>query len=203
MVPATITIDLVCPFCWLLERTLARLQAEGALGPIRVRPFELRPETPRGGVPLEAVLGRRADAIFREVRWIGEELGVAPARPDRLPSSRLALEGIEMARAARGDEGALAFARLAFRAYFEEGRDIGDEGVLRALAAEAGVPREAQDRCFLGRAWRGAVDLARREAEDLMIGAVPHLDVGGIGLAGWHPPARVRQAIERARSRRG
>jgi predicted DsbA family dithiol-disulfide isomerase len=195
---ATIWLDLVCPYCFLAERALARLEAEGEVS-VRVRPFEARPETPREGIALEAVLGKRGDAVFRELRWLGEEAGVAISRPERLPNSRLALEAVEMARAERGERAAADFARRAFRAYFEEGRDLGDEAILRALASELGIPRAAQDRLFFGRAFRGALDHARREAERRMIGAVPAIELCGVPLMGYQPYARLKQAVERAK----
>lgn len=190
---ATIWLDLICPFCRLADATYSKLEAEGALR-LHLRPFEIHRETPKEGLDLAKVMGPRRDALWREIGWIADEVGVRMVQPDRLANSRLALEALEMARAAKGEAGAAAFAAAAFRAYFEEGRDLGDEAVLRAVATETGLPREAQDRCFLGR----AVDAARREAEDRLVTAVPVAFVGDFPLAGYQPYARVKQAMQRA-----
>ena len=198
VVDATIWLDAICPFCYLAEAPLARLEAEGALR-VRVRPFEIHPETPRGGVAIREVAGPRADALFREIAWTAEEAGVEFTRPERLPSSRLALEGIEMARAAKGEAGAAAFARGAFRAYFREGLDIGDEAVLRGIAVGVGVSRDLQDRFFIARGFSGAVDAARRDAEDRLVSAVPAIFVGEYPLLGYQPYERLKQVIERMR----
>jgi predicted DsbA family dithiol-disulfide isomerase len=195
---ATSFLDLICPFCRLADAVLERLEQEGLVR-VEVRPFEIHPETPRGGLPLAALLGKRREALWREIGWLAEETGVRMSAPERLPQSRLALEALEMARAAQGEEGAVRFARRAFRAYFEEGRDLGDEAVLRALATEMGLPRDLQDRCFLVRGFGGAVDAARREGESRLVTAVPVTFIGGAPLAGYQPAARIRQAIERMR----
>lgn len=196
-VPATIFVDLICPFCYLALAALARLEAEGGVR-VRVVPFEIHPETPRGGRPLAEVAGRRADRIFREIGWLANEAGVTVVKPERLPSSRLALEGVEAARAAKGEAGAAAFAWRALRAYFAEGADIGEEATLRAIATEVGVPKETQEKWLLVRAFGRAVDAGRREAEEKLVTAVPATFLGAFPLLGLQPYERLKQVAARA-----
>ena len=199
-VRVTFWTDVVCPFCYLAAAPLGRLAGEGAIE-LRVRPFEIHPETPREGIPLEKFGREKVDKLYREVAWMAGDAGLALLKPARLPQSRLALEAIEMARAARGEAAATDFAGRAMAAYFREGLDLGDEGVLRGIARAVGVERDPQDKCFLARGWKDAVDGARRDAEDAMVQAVPAMDVGGIPALGYQTYPELVNLVERAKKR--
>ena len=202
-VPTTLYADLICPFCYLAAFPFGRLRAEGLID-LRVRPFEIHPETPREGIDLEALDGKakaKVDEVWRSLQWLAGEAGVEIRRPSRLPQSRLALEALEMARAAKGDAGAVDFMGRAFGAYFREGADLADEALLRGIADQVGVPRPLQEKCFLGRAFGPSVDAARREAEDAMVTAVPGGVVGGFPVVGYQAYPQLKKLVERAGKR--
>jgi predicted DsbA family dithiol-disulfide isomerase len=197
-VQVTFFADLVCPFCFVAAAPYGRLRADGEID-LRVVPFEIHPETPREGVPLASFGAPKVEALYREVRWMGQAQGVDRiAVPERLPNTRLALEALEAARASGGDARALDFAGRAFAAYFQEGRDLGSEDVLRDLLARCGVARDAQDACLYGRKQGPAVDAARREAEDALVTAVPAARVGEFPVVGARPYNELRRLVERA-----
>jgi len=128
--------DVVCPWCYIgkrkLELALARLRDPPDVAvTVRWHPFELNPDLPAQGMSraayLEAKFGdtTRSDAIYARVRAVGLEVGIAFAferirlQPNTLDAHRL----IAWAQQ-RGDAEALV-ERL-FRAYFVEGRSIGE-----------------------------------------------------------------------------
>lgn len=199
-VATTFFADLICPFCCLAAGPLGRLRAE-RLVELRFRPFEIHPETPKEGVPLKSFGAAKVDALYREVGWLANEAGVEIRRPDRLPNSRLGLEAVEMARAAKGESGAVEYAGRAMAAYFKDGLELGDEAVLRGMATVMGIARDLQDRCFLARGFRGAVDAARAEAEDALVTAVPAMRVGEFPVVGYQPYAQLKKLVERATRR--
>ena len=137
--------DVVCPWCYIgkrrLEAALQRL--DGSPPQIHWHPFQLNPDLPAEGVDrrsyLEAKFGgaRRADEIYARVRAAGASVGIAfefdriQRQPNTLDAHRL----IAWAQA-RGDAEPLV-ERL-FRAYFIEGRFIGDARVLEQIASDAG-----------------------------------------------------------------
>jgi predicted DsbA family dithiol-disulfide isomerase len=197
-VPAVATFwgDVICPFCYLAAAPLGRLRAEGAVE-VRFRPFEIHPETPRAGVPLEAFGKAKIDALYRELSWLATDAGLPLLRPARLPSSRLALEAVEMARAAKGEAGALEYAGRALGACFKEGLDVGDEATLRGIASAMGIGRDWQDKAFLARAFGPAVDAARAQAHDQMVTAVPATLVNGHPLVGYKRYDELKRVLER------
>ncbi|HVY61695.1 MAG TPA: DsbA family protein [Planctomycetota bacterium] len=199
-VRATLWADVICPFCYLAAAPFGRLRAEGAIDLV-VRPFEIHPETPREGVPLERFGKAKLDDVFRSVQWMAGEAGLDVRRPEKLPNSRRALEGMEMARAAKGEAAAVEFAGRVMGAYFKDGADVGDEATLRAIADAMKIDRGAQDRCFLNRGFAGALAEARRGAEDALVTAVPAASVGGFPVVGYQPYAQLKKLVERAARR--
>ena len=201
--------DVVCPWCFIgkrhLEAALAGLpEATGAT--VRWHPFELNPDLPAAGVDrkdyLEAKFGgpARAAEIYARVREAGARAGLAFDFDAiaRQPNTRDAHRLIAWAQS-RGDAGPLV-ERL-FRAYFLEGRFVGDRGTLAALAAESGCDGDA------ALAWLesglGADEIAAAEARvrALGIGGVPFFIIDGrVGLSGAQPPETMRAALAQARA---
>jgi predicted DsbA family dithiol-disulfide isomerase len=201
--------DLVCPWCFIgkrhLEAALAGLPA-AAGAKVRWHPFELNPDLPVEGVDrkgyLEAKFGgpARAAEIYARVREAGVRAGLdfAFEAIARQPNTRDAHRLIAWAQS-RGDAGPLV-ERL-FRAYFLEGRYLGDRDLLAVLAAEAGCDADA------ARVWLesglGADEIAEAEARvrALGISGVPfYIFDGRLGLSGAQPPETIREAIAQARA---
>jgi predicted DsbA family dithiol-disulfide isomerase len=98
-------------------------------------PFELHPETPPEGRPRPPrVRPSPADAAARAA-------GLEMIAPPLVANSRLALEASEFVRD-RAPASFAAFHHGVFRAYFAEGRNIGDPAVLTAVAHASGVQDE-------------------------------------------------------------
>lgn len=210
--PFTIDVvsDVVCPWCFIGKRNLEQAleglpDMAGAV--VRWHPFELNPDLPAEGIDrrdyLAAKFGGPAGAadVYARVSAAGERSGIAFDFDAiaRQPNTREAHRLIAWAQA-RGDAGPLV-ERL-FRAYFLEGRWIGDRDTLIALAAESGVDADA------ARNWlasdRGKAEIAQAEARarELGITGVPFFIFDGrVGLSGAHPPESIRDAIRQAQDR--
>lgn len=144
-----IVSDTICPWCFIGKRRLERALAERADGdPIALgwRPFQLNPDMPDEGMERQAYLAakfggaERAARIYAPIVEAGADEGIAFAfekivrTPNTLLSHRLIRRAGEL-----GNQDAAVEAL--FRAYFTEGRDIGDAGVVADIAGEAGLPR--------------------------------------------------------------
>jgi len=145
---ASVFSDYICPFCYIGDLRLARLRDQFDLK-INWMLVEIHPETPPQGVPVSA-LGystERWQQMMGNLQQLAAEEGVTLRQPERNASSRKALQLAEAAKHA----GAEVFYRLhrrLFEAYFTEGRDIGDEVVLRQLAGECGLPDERVEQAW-------------------------------------------------------
>lgn len=193
--------DYVCPFCYLELPPLQALQAEmGERLLVRWRAFELRPEP-------EPTLDPDAPYLHRvwgqSVYPMAAERGMTLRLPPVQPRSRPAHEAAAFARAG----GAFDAMHLAlFRAFFEEGRDIGDVAVLADLAEGVGLPGgELRSALAAGR-HREEVLADQGLARRLGLRGVPALviakadEAGGRGLLvqGAQPLAALRAAVAQA-----
>jgi predicted DsbA family dithiol-disulfide isomerase len=204
--------DVVCPWCYIgkrkLETALARLRAaEPGLAPtVRWHPFELNPDLPVEGIPRAAYLENkfggkaRAAEIYARVRAGGAEVDIAFDfdRIARQPNTREAHRLIAWAQQ-RGEAGALV-ERL-FRAYFIEGRWIGERNELAALAADSGLPGDEARAVLASDLYRAEVEAEYREAQEAGITGVPFFIFNSrTAVSGAHDPDVLLEAIAAARA---
>ncbi len=196
MVKLDIFSDPVCPWCYLGKANLERaLEAHPEhMFEIEWHPFQLNPDTPATGVVkrdyLLARFGNEAklNQIHQQFRDTAAKAGVAmdPDVPQRIPNTLNAHRLIHWA-GLEGRQAAMVSALM--RAYWVEGRDIGDLSVLADLGAEAGMDRAVVQRLL---ATDADVDLIKqREAHSRQRGvnAVPtFLIAGQYVLSGAQPP---------------
>ncbi len=204
MVPLDILSDPVCPWCWIGWTHLARA-LEGRPGhpfAITWHPFQLNPDMPAGGMDratyLEAKFGGRdrAVAVYARVEQAAEAAGLEIAwdKITRIPNTLGAHRLIHWA----GIEGRQTPVAVAlFRAYWREGRDIGDGGVLADLAAEAGMDRAMVAALLAGDADRAEVAARDAHARARGVTGVPTFVVAQAhAVAGAQPVALWQSVID-------
>ena len=204
--------DIVCPWCYIgkrkLEAALATLRGREPRLESRVRwhAFQLNPDLPQAGIPraayLEAKFGGkvRAAEIYARVKAVGAEIGIAfdfdriTQQPNTLDAHRLIAWAQE-----RGDADALV--ESLFRAYFIEGRFVGDRAQLVAAAVACGLPETEARGVLTSDALRTEVEAESREAQESGITGVPFFIFNGrTAVAGAHDPPTLLEAIDAARS---
>ena len=141
--------DAICPWCWIgkanLEAALEELRGEGLAFEIRWRPFQLNPDMPEEGVERDAYRARKFGSLERsrqldaQVAEAGRAAGLA-FRHDLMARTPNTVATHRVNRAAEPAGVQQPVVDRLFRAYFQEGEDIGDAAVLDRLAAEAGLP---------------------------------------------------------------
>lgn len=192
--------DYVCPFCYLEVPVLDRLAAElGGRVAVEWRAFELRPAPEPTLDPDGAYLHRVWNASVHPMAALR---GLAVRLPPVQPRSRKALEAAAFARAA-GRFGPMH--RALFRAFFEEGADIGDPAVLAGIGRGAGLDPGALSAALEDGRHEAEVLADRARALALGVRAVPTLLVaiegaggGHLVLSGARPYEEVRAAVEEA-----
>jgi predicted DsbA family dithiol-disulfide isomerase len=185
LVKVAIWSDVVCPWCYVgtrrFEEAVERFRAEGG-GDVEVvhRAFELDPTVPREGVDLDRYLARKFGSADRvaaandRLGHAGADLGIefrweGKRRANTFDAHRLTAWALDTAGPAA--QGAL-HQRL-FRAYFTDGLDIGDHGVLARLAGEVGLDAGAATDVLASDAYAEAVRAEELQAAEHEIHAVP------------------------------
>ena len=133
-------------------------------------PFDLHPEYPPEGITRASLGKRYGPGIEDHTRQLVEGAGFEYNPSARVPRSRRALQLAELARA----EGRHADVhRRLFRAYWSEGKDIGDVDVLVAIADAAGLDRDKARDVLESDAYVEQVHESTREAQLLGANGVP------------------------------
>ena len=199
--------DVVCPWCYLGEKRLDAALAE-ELQPVAVRwrPYQLDPTIPAGGLDradyMERKFGRdgRLKSVHDHLTRLGAECGISFAfdRIERAPNTLDAHWLIRWSASAGAQR--VVVDRL-FRAYFVEGRDVGDRAVLVEIAAESGLDEAVVDRLLAEGADVDAVAREIAEAQEMGITGVPFfIFARRFAVPGAHDVAVLRRAMRQARA---
>ncbi|KXB32360.1 hypothetical protein AT959_01305 [Dechloromonas denitrificans] len=201
-----VCFDLICPWCLIGKRNLnTALEEFRASRPdiqLRIvwRGLPLLPATPPAGEPYQefylrrlgspaAVAARRA-----QVREAGQLAGVDFAFDDItvLPNTLAAHALVELV-ARNGDEAQTEqLIEALFQAYFMDARDIGDLAVLLDIAGECGLTISLQQLV-------SASSTAKSANGAVNVSGVPYYVFNDrFALSGAHPPATLREAIQRS-----
>ncbi len=169
MIKLDIFSDPVCPWCLIGKTNLDRALEAAADHPFDIEwhPFQLNPGMPPGGMDradyLEAKFGGQIEAVkvYATVDKAARDAGLEIdfARITRMPNTLNAHRLIHWA----GLEGRqTAIVSALFRAYWREGRDIGDAATLADIAQASGM-----DRALTLRLLATDADVADLRARDL------------------------------------
>ncbi len=203
MIRLDIFSDPVCPWCYIGKAYLDRALEANADHPFAVEwhPFQLNPGMPAEGMDRTAYLemkfgGRdKAVAVYSQIAAAAQEAGVEidfaamKRQPNALDAHRLIhWAGLE------GRQNACVSAIM--RAFFREGRDIGDAAVLAALAESVGMNGAATARLLASDADREDLIARDIDARRKGVSSVPTFLVAQqYVLTGAQPPALWSQVI--------
>lgn len=139
--------DVSCPWCAVglnaLQRALERLDGT-VTADIHVQPFELNPDMPAGGEEIDAHLRKKYGSSAQQLeknrealRQRGADVGFEFRRRERIYNTFDAHRLLHWASLeGRGVE----LKQALLRAYFTDGRDVGDHETLVDIAASIGLP---------------------------------------------------------------
>ncbi len=134
-------------------------------------PFELHPEIPPEGRPRNEILPAAYMARAQEgVNRMAAAVGLHLSLHERLINSRPTLQAAEFARE-QGRFDTMHHGLL--KAYWDEGLDVSDMGVLRDVAARAGIDAARMEAALKENRFGDYLDARRTEAEELGINGIP------------------------------
>ena len=197
-VDVEIYADIICPWCYIGKKRLdAAFAARPHVTPRYIwRCFLLNPTMPPAGMDRQAYLigkfGNAAKAVYGRITGAGLESGIAfnfdgiKRTPDSRKTHRYLL-----AAAAKGHDLSDAF----FKAYFIDGRDIGDDDELAKIAHENGFTMDPASlgNPALDRQIANDIEMSRQ----LRVDGVPFMIFAGqYAIAGAHLPEHLIPAID-------
>ncbi|NDV99286.1 DsbA family protein [Salipiger sp. PrR002] len=178
--------DPICPWCYIGKGLLDRALAAHHDHPftIRWRPFMLNPEMPAGGMDrrtyLEAKFGGKDGAVeaYLPVAEKAAEAGLE-INLDKIATTPSTLDAHRLIHWA-GIEGVqTAVVSSLFRAYFVDGRNIGDAEVLGDIADSCGMDAAVVMRLLDSESDRKEIAEMDQAARGMGVQAVPTFVVAG------------------------
>nr|WP_301920589.1 DsbA family oxidoreductase [uncultured Defluviimonas sp.] len=198
MIKLDIISDVACPWCYVGKAYLDRALETNPGHPFEIEwhPFQLNPDMPKSGMDrrsyLEAKFGGQEGAVkvhlplIEHAKKAGVELNLE--RIGRTPNTLDAHRLIHWA----GLEGRQTpMVSALFRAYWCDGRDIGDAATLAEIAGEVGLDRAMTERLLQGDA--DADDIRARDAYSRQRGvnAVPTYIINHVHVIKGAQPAET------------
>lgn len=160
--------------------------------------FPLHPETPPEGMTLEELFAGRGldlEAMYARMKGLMDTEDLPYGRRTHTYNSRLAQEVGKWADDQPGGGGVHdAF----YRAYFVDGRNIGDEDTIVEIATTAGLPADGAREVLTSRSHRAAVDADWAKSRQYGVTGVPTFVAGGYGVVGAQPYEALQQLMDSA-----
>jgi len=138
--------DFVCPFCFIGKRQLNEA-LKAVQGPFDVswNPFQVNPEIPSEGLPFDVYLTNRfgntanVEPVLEHLTEEGKQVGIR-FRFDKIrhvPNTLAVHQLMQHAETLGADQAAIAEQLMS--AFFEDGSNIGERGVLNDIAKAHGI----------------------------------------------------------------
>ena len=87
-----------------------------------------------------------------------------------------------------------------FRAYFVDGRNIGDPEVLVDIAAKVGLPAHAAREVIEKRTHKQVIDEHWAKSREYGVTGVPTFVIGTLGVVGAQPYEALEELVKRSRT---
>ena len=199
--------DYACPYCYIgetrLGKAIASLGLEGE-AEVEMRAFELNPDAPYEvvGPTLDRFAAKyglskeEAQARIEGISRMGRDEGIDFNYATTLNTNMLDAHRLTKLAHSLGNT---RFEGLCYEAYFVKNEVMADHGVLRKLAAEAGLPEADVERVLASDEYEDEVRADERDAYAMGVHAVPFFVVDGkYAIWGCYPTEEMARVLERA-----
>ncbi|RAR40689.1 DsbA family protein [Paenibacillus sp. MDMC362] len=185
--------DYVCPFCFLgkdqFEKAIDGKDVEVEWMPYELRPRPLQPLDP---VNDPSKLALWEHSIYPRIEAWGVDMKLPNVSPH--PYTDLAHEGFHFAKE---HHKAKEYNDRLYKAFFQEEKNIGDIGVLTALAKEVGLDETKFKEALVTRKYRETQQQALKHAyEEAQITGVPTFIIGEERISGAASKEVFEKVIE-------
>jgi predicted DsbA family dithiol-disulfide isomerase len=193
--------DYICPFCYVGFETIRKLKGEFDLQ-LEWRGFQIHPDWPAEGIPSDKLRGmgdaEARAAVWQRITAMADAVGFSMKPPAIVTNSRAALAATEFARESGRDE---ALEERIYRAYFNDGENIGDPGVVARLAAEAGLDAAEVADAIRSPKYEMRLKNNSLAAHQRSVSGVPTFFIGEYPLVGAQSMDAMRSILTRASQR--
>ena len=197
--------DSVCPWCRIGKKHLfdAISQWTGEEIEVRYRSYLLNAQIPEEGIPyhtyMASIKGGQQDVeqMLQRTAQVGEAAGLV-FRFDKIEKMPNTLASHQLVKSVP-DELRGKVVDAIYKAYFEDGRDIGDREELVKIAKEVGIDEEQAAEALRTLRYHAEIQEDISFAQANQISGVPFFVIDGkLGLSGAHPVENFLRAFRQA-----
>jgi len=198
--------DVVCPWCYVGRRRLERaVELLGDKHEVRVtwKPYQLNSWVPAEGMDraeyrrIKFGSAERSSGMDTRLQEAGHGEGIELAF-DKIARTPNTFQAHRLIWLAAQHDRQIEMVDTLFKAYFTDGRDIGDRATLIELAGAAGLDTEATARFLDSDEGVSEVEEEEQVGRSLGIDGVPfYLLADKYGVSGAQPPEVLANVIER------
>ena len=194
----TLFSDFICPFCYIGFHTLRKMKREFELD-VDWRGFQIHPDWPATGIPAEKIYGARnpeeRKGAWERIATMATDIGLTMRPPSVLTNSYNALAATEYAIASgKGEE----FEERVYRAYFEDGSNIGDIEVLKKLGGDVDLDPAQIVEAIESPKLQLRLKNNAMVAQQHNVSGVPTFFIGNYPLVGAQSEDTMRKILARA-----
>ena len=148
------------------------------------RAYLLRPDTPKEGLQRQQRSGETEDELSEPIRSQVREANLIMRPPQVTPNTLFALEATEYAQ----QHGKfMEFHHAAYKAYWEDRKDLGQLDVLADVARSVSLDADDMVQCLESHEFSSKVMGQYQEALQYGIRGIPTFVVGNLLFTGAHP----------------
>lgn len=198
--------DVVCPWCYIGKRHLEQALAArpGVTPEITWRPFLLNPQLPPDGIDRGAYLSgkfgseQRISRIYGAIAEVGQSVAIH-FNFDNIRRTPNTLDAHRLVRFAATENKSNEAVEALYEAYFIEGRNIGEAGVLADIGAAIGLDSETILEYLSGEEGANTVFDDNARAHRLGINGVPSYVFGAsMVISGAQDPTVLARILDAA-----
>jgi predicted DsbA family dithiol-disulfide isomerase len=160
--------------------------------------FPLHPDTPQEGKSLAEMFAGRGydiDKMQAQMRARMAAEGLPYGERKMTYNSRLAQE---LGKWAESQPGGEAIHDALFKAYFVDGKNIGDPDALVEIAKSIGLPEDKAREVIEKRTHKAAVDADWEKSRQYGVTGVPTFVIGSQGVVGAQPYEALEQLVKKS-----
>ena len=164
--------------------------------------FPLHPDTPSEGREMAAFYRQRGtdpEAAYQRMKGLMDAEGLPYGRRTHTYNSRLAQE---LGKWADTQPGGAAIHDALYKAYFVDGRNIGDPDILVAIAKAVGLPEDEARAVLTERRFKDAIDADWEKSRQYGVTGVPTFVAGEYGVVGAQPYEVLKELLEKVGANR-
>ena len=199
--------DVICPWCYIgkrrLEKAIAALDGQHEVQ-VHWHPFQLNPAMPKEGISRKEYRTRKFGSWERSLELDAKVIAVGESegihfdfdKTERTPNT---VDAHRLIWFAGQNDCQDAVVEALFRAYFTDGKDIGNRQTLIDVAAEGGVNRQAFEEMLNSDDGMDVITNGREMSQRHQVNGVPFFIINNaITLSGAQAPETFLDAFNQA-----